>query len=431
MLSTSIFTFAIAIWIYEKTGSAAQLGLTIFFGMLPGVIVAPLAGAIVDKLPRKQVMMVCDLIVGSLTLLVFYLVSQDLLQIWHIYTLIALKSAIDSFQNLAYSASVSTLVPDKKKLSKANGLMQVSNSINNIGAPIIAGVLLVAVGIKGIILIDIASFVFSVVTLMMVRFPAPKASTPTSDNSADNNAATPAKQLTFWQNVGFGFSFIKARQPLLILLGVVALVNLSMGSATILFRSMVLDLASAETLGNLVSIGGVGGLLGGLLMSVWSGFKSKVTGVLLAIAGIGFSMIAVALVQPSVMLLAVPVFFFFFFIPVVMASTNYVWQTEVNADQQGRVFAVRRMIAMIVMPLSYLIAPAMVDYVIAPALAANGPFAQTLQPFIGSASSANEAVVFMVMGCFTLLVVAFAAMNKQLRQVGAVNPSCEGDLKPA
>jgi MFS family permease len=414
MLSTSVFTFAIAIWIYEKTGSAAQLGLTVFFGMLPAILVAPFAGAIVDKLPRKSVMMTCDMIVGCLTFVVFYLVYNDILAVWHIFTLIALKSAIDSFQNLAYNASISTLVPDAKKLSKANGLMQLSRGINDIGAPIIAGLLLITIGIKGIILVDIASFIFSVVTLLMVRFE------PVKDSDKSN-----ADEGSFWQNVSLGFKFINARKPLLILLGVIALVNLSIGSATILFRTLVLDLSSPEVLGNLISFGGVGGLLGGLLMSVWSGFDNKINGVLLAILGVGLSMIAVAFVQPNVTLLAIPVFTFFFCIPVTLASTNFIWQRTVKAEIQGRVFAVRRMIAMIIMPISYLLAPMMVDYVITPALDAKGAFAQALQPMIGEQSSAGEAVIFLVMGSFCLLVALMASMNKPLRAIGVAHKQDE------
>ncbi|NQZ11502.1 MAG: MFS transporter [Algicola sp.] len=424
MLSTNIFAFAIAIWIYDKTGSAAQLGLTIFFGILPGILLAPIAGAIVDKLPRKSVMLTCDLIVGALTLLVFYLVYNDILAIWHIYTLIALKSVIDSFQNLAYSASISTLVPDLKLRSKANGMLQLSGGINDIGAPIIAGLLLLAVGIEGIILIDIASFVFSVITLLIVKFPSVKA----ADNAGEQDGeASEGEGGTFWQNVGYGFKFIKARRPLVILLGVIAMVNLSMGSATILFRTLVLDLSNAEVLGNLVSFGGVGGLLGGVLMSVWSGFKNKITGVLLSFFAVGLSMVAVALVQPNVMMLGLPVFAFFFAIPVAMASTNFIWQSAVNADEQGRVFAVRRMIAMIILPISYLAAPAVVDYVVNPALAAQGWFEQLMSPIVGAKSSADDAVVFLVMGVFCLIVAALASMSKELRAIGVVVEKDEKD----
>ena len=110
LLGTSMTNFALTIWAFERTGRATDLALIGFFFMVPLLLVSPVAGAIVDRRDRKWMMMVSDLASGVVTILIFFLLSADLLQVWHLYITAAVMGTFQTFQWPAYSAAISTML---------------------------------------------------------------------------------------------------------------------------------------------------------------------------------------------------------------------------------------------------------------------------------------------------------------------------------
>jgi MFS transporter, DHA3 family, macrolide efflux protein len=102
-----------------------------------------------------------------------YLLSFGSLQFWHIYLIAAIGSVFSAFQEPAYTASITMLVP-KKNLSRANGMMQMGQALEMVITPVIAGVLFVVIGLRGILIIDFVTFLFAVGALVIVRIPQPK-----------------------------------------------------------------------------------------------------------------------------------------------------------------------------------------------------------------------------------------------------------------
>src|SRR5690606_27724185 len=104
---------------------------------------------------------------------VFLLVFFGNLQFWHIYLIVTIGSIFSAFQEPAYTASVTMLVP-KKDLSRANGMIQMTQALELVITPILAGVLFVAIGLPGILVIDFATFLIAVSTLLAVHIPQPE-----------------------------------------------------------------------------------------------------------------------------------------------------------------------------------------------------------------------------------------------------------------
>jgi len=195
MTGSFMTSFALAIWAWEKTGSAQALAFVGVFTFAPLIIMTPLAGAWVDRWNRKLVMMISDFGAVLSSIVVFILLSTSNLEIWHIYATTAFASAFQAFQWPAYSASV-TLMVSKKNFSKASGFISMVESSSDIMAPILAGVLIGVIGLKGILLIDVLTFLVAIITLLFVFIPQPPKLTGREGIHY------------FWRDITYGFRFI-------------------------------------------------------------------------------------------------------------------------------------------------------------------------------------------------------------------------------
>src|SRR5512139_3743434 len=173
LLGTSMTGFATTIWAYEQTNAATALALMGFFFVGPMLLASPFAGALVDRSNRKVMMMVSDVASGFATILILILFTSGHLQIWHLFITSAFQGVFQSFQWPAYSAAISTMIP-KEHYGRANGMISLAEAGSNIFAPILAGSLLRIIGFSGILLIDIATFVFAIGALLLVVIPQPK-----------------------------------------------------------------------------------------------------------------------------------------------------------------------------------------------------------------------------------------------------------------
>ncbi len=175
-----------------------------FFSLLPSIIITPISGVIVDRFNRKFLMMVGDTVAVFSTIVILLLHLTNNLQIWHFYITGAIVGTFNQFQFLAYSASVSLMIP-KKHYTRASSLQFVSGYGSNIIAPALAGYLYTIIGFLGIWLIDIFTFAIAISSLLFVSIPQPP---PTKNES----------EINIWQDLGFGWRYITTNKNLLALL---------------------------------------------------------------------------------------------------------------------------------------------------------------------------------------------------------------------
>ena len=121
-------------YLTRETGSATVLSVASFFGILPGVILSPFAGALVDRNSRRWIMILSDIIIALARLWVVFLFASGQVQVWHIYLMNFVASAAGSFQHPAMTASTSLMVP-KKHLSRVAGMNQTLEGAVTIAAP--------------------------------------------------------------------------------------------------------------------------------------------------------------------------------------------------------------------------------------------------------------------------------------------------------
>ncbi|HSL31439.1 MAG TPA: MFS transporter [Anaerolineales bacterium] len=367
MLGSGLTSFALGVWIFDRTGEATPFALTVLFGNLPRILLLPVAGSLADRWNRRWVMILSDVGNALVTISVFGLLLFGNLQFWHIYLIVTLGSVFSAFQEPAYTASVTMLVP-KKDLSRANGMTQMGQALEMVITPVIAGLLFVAIGLSGILVIDFLTFLFAVGTLLIVRIPQPKL---TSHEE---------KKSSIWADALFGWNYLKTRPGLFGLLWYYAMVNFLLNWSGVLTGPMILSRFSASTLGTIQMFVGLGALAGGILSSVWAGPKRKITAVIGAI-GLALVGMVIAGLRPSPIFIGAGLFWLMVCIPMASASSQAVFQSKVAPEVQGRVFSIRAMISRSVMPVSFLTAGPLADRVFGPLLAANGAWANT---FLGS-----------------------------------------------
>jgi len=337
LLGSAMTWFAFTIWAWEKTGKASALATISFFAFLPAVLLTPLAGAFVDRWNRKLVMLLSDFAAALGTLAIFLIYTFGDLQIWHIYLVSILAGFFTAFQYPAYAAAVTTML-SKEDYTRAEGMLGSARALSGILAPIFAAALLSPIGLNGIMLIDIGTFLFAFGTLLFIHIPQP-IQTETGLQSRG----------TLWQEIVFGFRYIKERQSLrsLTILFMFAGIFLAIGAT--LLAPLVLSLTrnSETALATVQSTGAVGGVAGGVLLSLWGGTKRRIHNVLVGGAGACLLGILWLGLSHAVLFWAIGSFFFAFFEPFVEGGNIAIWQTKVEADVQGRVFSARHLLVQI------------------------------------------------------------------------------------
>ena len=412
LVGTQMSGFGLTIWAYQLTGSATALALVGFFFITPLLLLSPVAGALVDRSNRKLMMMLSDLASGLATVVVAILYVSGHLQIWHLYITGAISGAFQAFQWPAFSAAITLMLP-KEQYGRANGMMGLAESGSGILAPILAGALLGLIGLGGILAIDIITFVFAVGALLFIHVPQPQ-----------QTAAGLESQGSLWQESLYGFRYILQRPSLLGLQLVFLCGNFVSSIAHTLAAPMILARTDNNSLifGSVNSIGAIGGVIGGLAMSAWGGPKRRVHGVLMgwALAGL-FGTLLMGLGR-GLPVWGVAVFIGAGISPIINASNQAIWQAKVAPDVQGRVFAIRRLIAWFVTPLSMLIAGPLADFVMEPAMRTDSSMTALFSPLVGSGPGAGMALIFVFAGLGMIAVGLGSYLIPTVRNAEALLP---------
>jgi MFS transporter, DHA3 family, macrolide efflux protein len=419
MIGTSLSGFALGVWVFQETGSITQYALVNCVTLLPSVVVSPLAGALVDRWDRRRAMFISDLGAGLGTLIMVALILTGHLRVWTAVLVVANSSIMGSLRGPAYSAAATQLVPPEH-LGRAAGMVQLGGGVAQIIAPSLAGVLMMSVGLRGVLFIDLGSFVFALLTLAVVRFPGSKQAGPEA----------PVRSLR--HDAIVGWSYIKGNAALAALLVFSAVSSFCVGTVEMLSTPMVLGFANAATLGLALSIGGFGMLFGSLCMVAWGGPRRLVHGVL------GFGLLQglmafVAGLRPSALLFGIGAFGFLLATPLIGGCTETIWMRAVPLEMQGRVFATRNMVVGATMSLTFLAVGPIADHVFEPLLVAGGPLAASLGGVLGTGPGRGIGLFFLIIGALMVALVVAGALYPPLSRlpVQARSPSDEEREKAA
>ncbi|HXU29901.1 MAG TPA: MFS transporter [Thermoanaerobaculia bacterium] len=410
-LGSGLSGFALGLWAYKLTGSATALSLITLFATLPNTLLSPLAGALIDRWGRRSVLLINNFGSGACTLTLAALYWAGGLQIWHVYVLVLASRCFNVFQLPAFSSATALLVP-REQLVRANGMAQLGPAAGQIAAPLLAVMLMDWIGVGGVLFIDCSSFLFAAGTLLATRIPKPRPS-----------AAGEEGRGTLLYESFYGWTYIRKRPGLLGLLLFFAFANYCLSVVQILVTPLVLSFGSAATLARVVSAGAVGAVVGGLALGLWGGRRSlRRIPIILAFTLLQGTMLLLGGLQPNALLVAAAMSIALFALPVIRGSSEAIWQSKVPQDLQGRVFAIRRMIAGIAFPLAGASAGVLADRVFKPLLLPGGLLAGSVGRVIGVGPGRGVGLMFMLFGVLTLASVAVIYAYRPVRDVETALP---------
>ncbi|GII00831.1 non-ribosomal peptide synthetase/MFS transporter [Planobispora takensis] len=377
---SALTEFAIPIWIYLTTGSLVRFALFSVLAIVPGMLVAPLAGVIVDRSERRRIMLIGDLCAGGTQLALGLLLWTGNLQTWHLYPLIVCLSIALTFQRLAYGSAIPQLVP-KRYLGHANGITQMVNGTSQLIVPIIAVGLMATIGLEGILIIDVLSYVFAVTVILFVRFPSTMAW-----RRRESVTAEMVEGFRYsWGNRGF--------RSMLVFF---AILNIFLSPLFLMTSPLVLSFATLDEVGTVAFFSGLGVFLGGLSMTVWGGPRHRrMYGVLLCTLALAVSGTLIGL-RPDLVMISAGAFGLGLWVSLLNGIYATIVQVKVPQRFHGRVFALNTLIAWSTMPFGFAVVGPAAAALLDPLLTPDGLLAGSVGELIGVGPGRGIALMYLL-----------------------------------
>ncbi|WP_328475563.1 amino acid adenylation domain-containing protein [Actinoplanes sp. NBC_00393] len=388
VLGSTLTDVALPLWVLKETGSLLNFALLAVAGLVPGLLVMPVAGAIVDRHSRRAVMLGGDVGAGGTQLLLGVLLWTGSLQTWHIYPLIMLLSVSLTFQRLAYSSAVPQLVP-KQYLGHANGVVQMIGGVATIMMPLLSVALLAVIDLGGILVIDVLSYAVAILIVLLVKFP------PTLAWRRKESLTAEIRE---------GFRFAWGHRGLRSMLLFFMSLNVFLSPLFLMLTALVLAFAGLDQVAQVSVAGGAGAFLGGLAMSIWGGPRHRRLFTVLCCTLVLAGFCLVIGLRPELWLIGIGAFGISMWLVLLNGVYTTIVQVKVPQRFHGRVFAINTVIAWSTLPLGWtLIGPAG-SRLLEPLMADGGPLAGTVGRVIGVGQGRGIGLLYL------LLAVAIAAV---------------------
>lgn len=375
-------SFGLGLYIFQKTGSAADMALLTLLGFLPGLILKVPAGVLADKYDRRLLMMIGDGLSGLGVLFILICMLRGEAALWQIYLGTTISSVFSALLEPSYTATITDLLT-KEQYSKANGLVSIAGSSRYLFSPVIAGFLLTVSDIRLILIIDICTFFLTVVAAAVVRHGI------TKSIMKDNEP--------FFKSMKEGWHAVSGKKGLLVLVIVSSLICLFMGVFQVLGEPFVLSFADAKTLGIVETAAASGMLVTGIILGV-KGIRKNFVRALwmgLAVSGIGMSMFAVT---QNKIIVCIFGFVFFAALPFANNSLDYLVRTNIPDELQGRAWGFLGFISQL-------------GYVVAYTLC--GVTADAVGRVTGQGVGTGAAITVIVSGaCLTVVALLMSRIRK-------------------
>ncbi len=352
-LGSTIARFALIWWLTERTGSATVLATASLAAIFPQILFGPLAGAYVDRWDRRVVMVVADGFIALVSLGLAYLFWADLLRVWHIYAVTLARALGRTFHIPAMSTATTLLVP-KDHLARVAGFNQALTGIASIAGPPLGALVLSLLPLHHVMLVDVGTALVALIPLCLIRLPQPQC-----DPQGPHRPS-------IWEDVREGLAYLRPRKGLLGIMVMAALCNFVANPVYALLPLLVKQhfAGGAGHLSSMQAMQGLGLIVGGLLLSVWGGFRRHIYTSLAGLIVQGVMILVVGLTPRGAFWLAalswsigacMNVFY--------NGAEAAILQSTVPVALQGRVLTVMQSSVWIALPLSLLIAGPVADRV--------------------------------------------------------------------
>lgn len=355
LFGSALVQFALIWWLTQKSGSATVLAIATLVGMLPQIVIGPFAGALVDRWNRRTIMIAADATIAAFSLLLAYLFATGNVQIWHIYAVMAVRALGGAFHYPAMAATTPLMVP-KEQLTRVNGLNQALQGVNSLVAPPVGALLLSILPTQGILLIDVGTALLAILPLFFISIPQPQRQTEMQGQ---------AMRPSLVRDIRDALVYIRSIPGFTAIIFMALFLNFLLVPTTALTPLLITKHfgKGAIELGLMESVMGFGIITGGILLSIWGGFKKKIVTTLVGIVGLGLGVMLVGFAPANLFVLALAGNIILgLMLPVANGPVGALLQTIVRPDMQGRVMSLLNSGATAISPLGLLIAGPFSDW---------------------------------------------------------------------
>jgi DHA3 family macrolide efflux protein-like MFS transporter len=266
-----------------------------------------------------------------------------------------IRSLAGGFHGNSMTASTSLMVP-KEHLTRIQGINQMLNGGLNIIAAPLGALLLELLPIQGILGIDVVTAIIAIAPLFFFAIPQPE--------RIEKGDLEGEDRPSIWDDFAAGLRYVLNWPGLLIIASMAVLINFLLSPAFSLLPLLVKDYFNGDALqlSWINSAFGVGIIVGGLLLSVWGGFKNKIMTSMLGLAGMGTGTLLMSQVPPTGIYIAIGAALTVGIMqPITNGPIHAVMQSTVAPDMQARVFSLLGSAASAMSPIGLLIAGPLSD----------------------------------------------------------------------
>ena len=311
--------------VYHMTGSAFLLGVVSFAGQIPTFLLAPVAGVLTDKFSRYRVLLITQIFSLLQAMILAILALTGIMQIWHLIVLSIVLGCINAFDVPSRHSFVVEMVEKKEDLGNAIALNSMMFNGARLIGPTVAGIMLATTGEGICFLINAFSYVFVIISLLMMKSEKKEIRKEKSNMLMDMKEGF---------NYTFGFAPIKY---LLLLLGLVSLMGSSYQVLIPVFAKEILH-GGSDTFGFLMGAAGFGALLGAVYLASRETILklSRLIPAATALFGIGLVILSFS----KLLIFSVTMMVFIGLgLMLQTASSNTILQTITDDDKRGRVMS--------------------------------------------------------------------------------------------
>lgn len=338
-------SFGLGVYVFNQTGSAASMALVTLLAFLPTLLFSVPAGVLADRYDRRLLMMMGDGLSALGILYILICMLQGDAALYQICIGVFISSVFSSLLEPSYRATVTDLLTNEE-YSKASGMVSIPGSARYLISPILAGILLAVSNIKLLLLIDICTFILTVISTAVVRKGI-------AVKEMENKCS-------FAESLKQGWKAITKRRGVFILIVISSVMTCFMGVLQILAEPLILDFSNSTILG----IGETICACGMLVSSLFLGAKGlhqgyvKILSISLFLAGIG--MIGFG-IRENIYIICIFGFLFFATLPFANNCLDYLVRTNIPDELQGRAWGMIGFLSQIGYVVAYATAGAAAD----------------------------------------------------------------------
>ncbi|KFF06340.1 hypothetical protein IW19_12795 [Flavobacterium reichenbachii] len=378
-------SFSLGIWMLKTSNTTFYYALIGFLTIFPQILFSPFIGSIIDRFDKKKIIITGQIFAALGSFIMILLYHLNLLKIEYILMITFMSSVANGFVSKAFYVSTASLVK-KGDIGRAKGIESTAYALTTITVPIVAPLIYTIIDLSGVFLIDVFSFLISIAGLLYLNF---------------NIKQVDKEQVSYKKDVQVVSQFLKSGKGLQQLIIFYAWISLVLGGLGILTTPMILGFSNETGLGIAMTFAGVGGALGGIIMSIYKNVKLPIKNVILLLHLLGFILLLFIIIPINIISVGILLFSFAFITAIMMINDHIFWQRIVPYEIQGRVFGYKDLVIKIWTPISYLIMSVVIDN-LAKLIVKNIPVNRNYYP--GSDRTFVILVIFSFIGFLILLV---------------------------